>query len=193
MHTPTHLLIGTAALTKPGARWINIAAVSGALLPDLPMYVMFAFARMTGVAEYDIWEPPGGLYWNNPWKALVNAGHSLPIFLAVLALAFWFASAAWKAFAYSGLLHIAFDFPVHREDGHAHFWPFSNWVFISPVSYYERDHYGGIVMPIEIVGALVLTVVLWRRFSAWWVRGLLVFGALTYVGGPMYFMLSRGG
>jgi len=34
-------------------------------------------------------------------------------------------------------LHALFDFPLHHDDGHRHFWPFSEFRFDSPVSYWD--------------------------------------------------------
>ena len=50
----------------------------------------------------------------------------------------------------AALLHLGFDFLLHNDDGRAHFWPLSNWVFQSPVSYWDPDHYGNIAGSIEV-------------------------------------------
>ena len=190
MHTPTHILIGTVALTKPGARAVNFAAAAGAFLPDLPMYVMFFGARfLFGMTDHDLWPRPTGLYWQEPWQSITNATHSIIVFGVILGAALWLASWPWKAFALSGLLHIAFDLPVHREDGHAHFWPLSDWVYISPVSYWDRNHYGSIVAPLETLLVVALTVVLLRRFRDWWVRVLLVLGLVSQAAPYVYFVM----
>ena len=107
----------------------------------------------------------------------------------MLAQALFLRSAAGKAFAISAFLHIAFDLPVHREDGHAHFWPLSDWVFISPVSYWDREHYGNVVGPLEILLVIALIAVLWRRFHAVWVRSLLLLGVVAQAAPFVYFVL----
>jgi len=63
---------------------------------------------------------------------------------------------------------------LHHDDGRAHFWPVTNWIFQSPVSYWDRRHYGDIVGPIEIGMSLVCCVYLWRKFKQVWAR-LLIF------------------
>ena len=70
------------------------------------------------------------------------------------------------ALAGAGLLHLALDFPLHHDDARRHFWPVSDWVFVSPYSYWDRAHHGGTIATIEIVISLVLLAVLWRRFHA---------------------------
>ena len=63
----------------------------------------------------------------------------------------------------SMLLHVAGDLPFHHDDGHRHFFPFSDWRFESPISYWDRDHYGGVFAWVEaaavFAGCLVLV---WR-------------------------------
>ncbi|WP_328795072.1 hypothetical protein [Jannaschia marina] len=40
MNTPAHLIIGLAAFGKPGRPRVTAAALCGALLPDLSLYLM---------------------------------------------------------------------------------------------------------------------------------------------------------
>ena len=77
------------------------------------------------------------------------------------------------------------DFLVHREDAHAHFWPLTKWKFISPVSYWDANHYGNIVGLIEIGIAAAMIAVLWRRFKSNWVRLGLGLAIISYVALPM--------
>ncbi len=179
-------------LARPASPARNWAALAGAFVPDLPMFVMFGWARLVaGLSDRDIWPEPLGLYWQEPWQSLVNAGHSIPL-LAALLLAGRLSKTDWlEVFATSGLLHVAFDFPVHREDGHAHFWPFSSWKFNSPVSYWDSQHYGGIVGPIELLIVVICIFVLWRRFQSWRVRWALGLSFAALFAAPLYFTLMH--
>ena len=83
------------------------------------------------------------------------------------------------ALAGAALLHIGLDFPLHHDDGRAHFWPISNWIFESPVSYWDPAHYGSILTPIELLVSWGVCVWLWLRFDGWPMRSLIaVFASL---------------
>lgn len=176
-------------LARPERRWSATAALAGSFLPDAPMFVMFAYAKLAGLGHADLWPEPYGLYWNPVWQAWINAAHSLPVYLALLGLALAVRLDWLKVFALAGLLHIAFDFPFHREDGHAHLWPFSNWKFVSPVSYWDPAHYGTIMLPIEAAIVAVSIAVLWRRYESLWSRLALGGAAAAFVAVPAYFIL----
>jgi hypothetical protein len=74
----------------------------------------------------------------------------------------------------AGLLHLFFDLALHHNDGRAHFWPISSWIFESPLSYWDPRHYGNVVGPLEVAASLACCVVLWRRFAGKWMRGFIV-------------------
>ena len=62
-----------------------------------------------------------------------------------------------------------------------HFWPLSDWKFVSPISYYDPAHFGVPVMILESVLGLFLA---WRLVAIArrrWSRGLIVVAALPYV------------
>lgn len=40
MNTPAHLIIGLAAFGKPGAPRVTAAALAGAMIPDLSLYLL---------------------------------------------------------------------------------------------------------------------------------------------------------
>ena len=74
------------------------------------------------------------------------------------------ASGVAAVFCASALLHLAFDFPFHNDDARPHFWPLSDWVFESPLSYWDRAHHGTLVGAAEWIACAVCLVVLWIRF-----------------------------
>ena len=186
MNTPTHILIGAGLLTRPGDRYVNIAAVLGGLTPDIPMFVMFGWSRFVlGLSDSQVW---GEVYWRESWQTAVAGSHSFPLHLALLLIAHFLRMRWLSVYAMAVLLHAAVDFPVHREDAHAQFWPLTNWKFISPVSYWDRNHYGSIVGTIEVGIAIVMIIVLWRRFNLIiWTRALLSLALISYVALPIYF------
>lgn len=183
MMTQTHLLVATAALTRPqSARW-NLAIAAGALLPDAAMFVFFAQGVATGTAQQQLWDTD---YWRADWQTVFSVFNSLPLYALCLGLGLlvrprfaW--SGALIGFSLAALLHIAFDFPVHVEDAHAHFWPVSDWRFHSPVSYWNRDHHGLMMSAIESGLGLACAGVMMRRFRARWVWALCSVASLLYV------------
>lgn len=177
MNTPAHLIFGMAAFAKPDAAKVTAAAIAGALLPDLSLYLL------AGVHLFVLGTDPqivfGELYYSDLWQAIFRIDNSFIIWGIGLGLAVATRSAWGVALCGAALLHIGLDFPLHHDDGRAHFWPITNWVFESPVSYWDRDHYAGIVGPIEIGLTLILSVVLWRRFKGWIMRALIALLAVA--------------
>ncbi len=175
-----------------------MAAILGAVTPDLSIYALWLWSKVAGIPETQVWDE---MFHASPWRDLADAGHSIPLYLAVLLAVFLSARGpddvpwtgrAMAVFAWAALLHIATDMPLHVDDAHAHFWPFSDWRFVSPVSYWNPDYYGHIWAPFEGAMALALIVVLWLRFQPRWVRAALVLAALSYVAVPVYFSVMHG-
>jgi len=102
---------------------------------------------------------------------------------------FSFEGAAWVrtvglmvlVFALAAILHVLTDLPLHHDDGHPHFWPLTNWIFRSPVSYWDPAHHGHIWSVVEFLLALTLVVILWRRFDVRATRFVLFLVALSYI------------
>ncbi len=173
MNTPAHVLIGAAAFARPDAWRVTLAAVLGSLAPDASLYLM------AGTALFLMDVPPNvvfdDFYFSPEWQQVFAIDNSFVVWGSALALALW-AKRDWAiAFTGSALLHLAFDFPFHHDDARPHFWPISDWVFVSPLSYWDRNHYGGIIGPLEAALCAVLCVVLWLRFKSPVAR-LMVFG-----------------
>ena len=170
MHTPTHLLVSSALLSKSPYRsywpWITF----GALLPDLPMFGFYAYYKATGTPESLIW---GELYFLPGWQNFFDIFNSLPLAAFVALAGYYLRQPAVLAFALSVLLHLALDLPLHNDDAHRHFFPFSDWRFISPLSYWDSAHHGSWVAIVEL---LVNIVCLWfllakGQMRAWRIVG----------------------
>lgn len=135
------------------------------------------------------------LFFNDPiWISLHNLLHS-PTFLGLAIMGVcWFCRAKqndqaalsdesaasdkiepakagfWKSwlggFLASCLLHTAVDIPVHHDDGPLIFWPLQwSYRYMSPLSYWDPNHYGGTVMLFEAVlffGLLGWLIYLWQ-------------------------------
>ena len=158
------MLLGAAAFAGADRRKLT-GAVLGGLAPDLPSFalVLWAGAVQRMPAEEIFREA----YFSESWQLWLAPAHSAPLWLVGLLLAAALRTPAAKAFAASGLLHQACDFPLHADDPHRHFWPLSDWRFESPVSYWDPGRYGLLVQPLEIALGLTLVVVLARRWRGW--------------------------
>jgi len=113
---------------------------------------------MAGVSMYVLGISPSvvfdQLYFSNSWQTVFSIDNSFVVWGLGLAAALLLRKDWAIALCGAALLHLAFDFPLHHDDGRAHFWPLTNWVFESPVSYWDRRHYAGIVSPLELILAM---------------------------------------
>lgn len=187
MNTPAHLLLGAAALGQ-GRRLLIWAGFLGALLPDLSLYLM------AGAALY-LWQIPaqvvfGELYYSAPWQTVFAIDNSMLVWGALLAVALW---RQWQwgiTLCGAALLHLALDLPLHHDDGRPHFWPLSEWVFASPLSYWDVRHGAAWVAPVEMLVALASAgVVLWQR-PGWAITAMVGFLVLAQLAvGRMFAMI----
>lgn len=165
VNTPAHLLFGAAAFSKKAYRRTLAAAFSGALLPDLSLYVM------AGMSLFVLSIPPAvvfdQLYFSPLWQTVFAIDNSFLLWGAGLVWATWAGRELWQVFALSGLLHIFLDFLLHHDDGRSHFWPMTRWVFESPVSYWDINHHAAFVAPASALISAVLAAVLIQRFRDW--------------------------
>ncbi|MES2913513.1 MAG: cobalamin biosynthesis protein CobQ [Pseudomonadota bacterium] len=172
MNTPTHMLVGAAVFARPLPPLLLLGALAGGLVPDLPMFVMILWStRVLGMTDAQVF---GELYFSDSWQAIFSIDHGFFVWGGVLALAVWRGNALLRAFAGSGLLHAAADFLTHNDDARRQFWPVSDWVFQSPVSYWDRRFYGTEFAMFEFGLVLVLTAWLCWRLTHLWERALVV-------------------
>ena len=85
MNTQTHLLIACALLARPtdggGARTRNAAVVAGALAPDAGVYGLYAWSKLAGVPERDVWR---SIYFAEPMQTIQAVLNSVPLYALVL-------------------------------------------------------------------------------------------------------------
>ena len=179
MNTPAHLIIGAAAFGKSNIRAITWCALLGALLPDLSLYLMAGVSLFVlGISPQRVF---GELYYSDAWQQVFAIDNSFVLWGIVFAIAIW-RKAAWVvALCGAALLHLALDFPLHNHDARMHFWPITDWKFISPFSYWESSRGGNIVGMIEITLVAVLTVYLFRTIKDFWLRAVFALLALLQI------------
>lgn len=191
MNSPTHTLLALALLSKKGDRKRNWAVFTGSIIPDAVIYVWAPYQILVkGVSGETLWRE---LYFAEPMQNMIAYFNSIPIYLFLALLGFVMRSKAWGKvmlfFALAALTHMATDLPVHNHDAYRHFWPLSDWRFISPFSYYEREHHAGWVSLVEIVIALTSIFILWKRFPKLWVKIILGSLAAFYIALPIVLRL----
>jgi len=152
------------------------------------MLVFYGYQRVyLGRSEYSIWS---SVYFQQQWQYVFDVFHSIPLIAAAAFVSWCARRSLWLVFFLSMLLHALGDLPLHHDDAHAHFLPFLNWRFVSPVSYWDPQYYGRYFAVAEIalvfIGALMLT----RRSLEWRVvalaaiavyAGLLVFAWAVWI------------
>ena len=213
MNTQTHLLlaaaVGVAAVVRRGdgtsVRVVLTAALLGALLPDASLYVMWAQAKLAGVPDRIIWDE---LYYSDFWQSAGAVTNSAPAFALVLLAGLVLrrtaadpsaprrAGSASIAFAAGALLHVATDLPLHHDDGHPHFWPLSDAIYASPVSYWDPAHHGRVWSAVEVLIGIALVARLWPHTAgarrAPLLRGTLVLALVAYVAGAAFWVMTLG-
>jgi len=180
----------------------RIAVLLGALIPDASLFVMWMQAKARGIEDSRIW---GELYYSDFWQQISAISNAIPLFVVIVILGWWLTRRArpqqagnhWTGYALiglglAGILHGLSDLPLHVDDGHPHFWPISSWIFRSPVSYWDSNHYANIWIPIEFLIAMLCGFVLWRQFRSLWARIVLVLALLSYPAAYAYWFLAFG-
>ena len=171
MNTPAHLIMGAAAFGRPGHRRITVAALFGSLAPDISLYAMVSWLiYVLGVEPRVVF---GQYYFSSAWQRVFAVDNSMVLWGLALGLAAWSRNPALIAFAGAALLHLVFDFPVHNNDARMHFWPVTDWVFVSPISYWDSRFHAAIIGPLELGIAMLLSAFMLARYKTFRARGLI--------------------
>lgn len=168
MNTPAHLIFGAGVFARPGSRGLTRAALAGALFPDLSLYVLASWALF--VQQVPAQVVFDELYFSAAWQQVFAIDNSIPLWTLAALVAAWSGRPELFAFAGAALLHVLMDLPLHHDDGRPHFWPFSIWVFESPVSYWDSARGARLIAPLEGAACAAMLVLLWRRFRGWRAR-----------------------
>lgn len=184
MNTPSHIIGNLALLGRSSSPHLNWPIAIGALLPDLPIFLFYAWAKgMVQLSDAQIWSTT---YFEPGWQAVFALSHSIPLACLGLVIAYGLRHSVGMALFSSMVFHDLADLPVHHDDAHRHFYPLSDYRLISPVSYWDQDHYGAIIALLELVGVAIATIILINRGRTRWEHGLLLatnaFYAVGYVG-----------
>lgn len=128
MNTPSHAILNLGLLAKPQQSHFNLLIVFGAILPDIPIFVFYLVAKyIQRLPERQIWSTA---YYQPFWQNIVHLFHSIPLALIGLAIARYYGWKPLEIVFLSMVLHSLGDLPVHSDDAHRHFLPFSDYRFI---------------------------------------------------------------
>lgn len=192
MTTPAHAALSLIVLGRSERNALPVAL--GAVAPDVTMLVFYVWERLArGVSESRIWSER---YFDPGWQVVFDIPSSIPLLVLALCILLVLIGrrsttghipsagvaaaprrtklTAATLFVASMIVHALGDLPLHREDAHRHFFPFSDWRFISPVSYWDPDHYGGYAAIGEVVLVLTVSIFLFRTYRGrgrWIVAG----------------------
>lgn len=189
MNTPAHALINLALLSHPKAisgqiKVFSFAILLGALLPDALMFIFYVYEKlMLATPEQIIWQER---YFLPAWQNSFDIFNSIPLILIGFTASVWQKSPFFQALTLSMLLHCLFDLPLHNDDAHRHFFPFSDWRFISPVSYWDPDHFGRYMIVLEIVFSLAACAYLTLKQNSAWVKVVSVALLCAYIAFGVY-------
>ena len=124
MNTPTHGIINLALLIKPQTPQANLAIVIGGILPDIPIFIFYLWAKFIArLPEVKIWSEA---YYQPFIQNIVAIFHSIPLAIICWLISYYFGWQILQVICISLLLHSLLDLPVHNDDAHKHFFPFSN-------------------------------------------------------------------
>jgi hypothetical protein len=176
MITPHHLIYNSALARRFFPHWPTPAVLAGALFPDIWVWLYFAwYSLVQHTPERLLW---GDLYFKSGWNAIFCLAHSFWLLPLCAALSAWWRKPGLTGFFCSALFHAVCDFSVHHSDAYRHFYPFSDWIFHSPVSYWERDFHGHLISMLEGLFSIVCLGYWLRQLSGRWQR----LGLATLIG-----------
>lgn len=179
MKTPSHAIINLAILARSQQPDLNLPIAIGGILPDIPIFLFYFWAKfIAGIPEAKIWSEA---YYNPRIQTVVALFHSIPLSSIAWLIAYYFGWEKVQIISLSLILHSLGDLPVHNDDAHQHFYPFSHYRFISPFSYWDVNHYGSIVSSIELLLVLFSTGYLWPIVQSWVGKILMIVVNILYL------------
>jgi hypothetical protein len=172
MNTPSHLIINLALLRHLDPLHATWPIMLGSFAPDAAIFVFYGWAKWwEQLPEAVIWREA---YYSQPWQDIFALGNSIPLALLGVLVSAYFQRTALAIFFISMILHHLCDLPLHHDDAHRHFFPLSNLRVHSPVSYWDKNHYGFLGAAIELIWVLVSSSWLLLQVSSWVGKGLLL-------------------
>ena len=173
MTTHSHAILNIALLSKRGKPYLHSYACLGAVIPDIPIFIFFAVETFIfQTSQREMW---GARYFMEAWQNFFDVFNAVPLILILLGIGYYLMhSERVTVVAWSMLIHCTFDFLTHHDDGHHHLFPLSDFIFASPISYWDSNHHAGIFRVVECVVILAASIYLFPRLKTRFGRGVLV-------------------
>ena len=189
MKTPSHAIINLAILGKSELPQANLIIAIGGILPDIPIFLFYFWAKYVArMPEATIWSQA---YYEPFVQNIVALFHSIPLAAIGWIVAYYFGWQSVQILFLSMILHSLGDLPVHNDDAHRHFFPFSNYRFISPFSYWDRTHYGSIISLVEMLLVLLSTYRVFGFVNSYFGKILLILvNAFYSIGSVSFYVRS---
>ncbi len=185
MNTPSHAIINLAILGKVFPSEFNLFMVLGGLLPDIPIFLFYGWAKLIAkMPERQIWSQA---YYAPLMQTIIAIFHSIPLAFMGFAIASFYQWKIIQILCLSLILHSLFDLPVHHDDAHPHFFPFSKYRLISPFSYWDIKHYASLVSLVEILLVFLSTIITFSSVHSPFGKGLMIAINGFYVISYLYF------
>ena len=190
MTTHAHAILNIALLSKRAKPHLHSYAFIGAVLPDLPIFIFFIIESLIRKTQQrELWD---SVYFTESWQNFFDIFNSVPLILILLGIGYYLLnSEKVTVFAWSLLIHCAFDFLTHHDDGHHHLYPLSDFVFESPISYWDDAHHANIFAPIERVVILAASIHLFPRLKTRLARWCLVIVNVLFIAAYLLFFVFR--
>ena len=191
MNTPTHIILNYALLQDKTNKKEKWAILIGSVLPDITIFFMFFWALMMGIDQSTLWRE---IYFQPEWQFVKNIFNSVPFALIILTFGFAIKKRWIQLFSYSLLIHYVLDFFTHVNDGHAHFFPLTNFIYQSPISYWDQNFYGTLGSTIELSLLAVAVLYIVPRLETWYMKSLVIAALILSISGgviaPLLFSFS---
>ncbi|NER79486.1 MAG: hypothetical protein F6K42_07865 [Leptolyngbya sp. SIO1D8] len=164
MNTPAHVVLSMLCLGRQDTANLLTPVIFGAVLPDAPIFAFYFIERVVkGTSESIIWREA---YYREGWQNLIDFFNSVPLIIIGFIVTAWAGSRIGMALFSSMFLHVLGDLPLHHHDAHRHFFPFSNWRFESPVSYWDPAFHGDLITRLEILLVIASCIILLLTYQS---------------------------
>ena len=108
MNTPAYIIFGIAAFGNPDRRAVTTAAIAGAVIPDLSLYLLSGWELLIkGTSATFVF---GQMYYSESWQSIFRIDNSFVLWGLLLVVGLMARSAVLIALCSAALMHLTLDF-----------------------------------------------------------------------------------